>query len=126
MMRFLVLLLIIAPVTLAHVINQSHMHWMHSGLDTNDVPTQLTQFTIYCDRDDGTDSVTYHVLDPAARSATIAEMALPDGEWTCTSTASNAYGESERSSPVSFLLVNGVKVNPAVPAAPYNFIMETS
>ena len=124
MKKGLIALLLVAPLALAHVIGQSHLHWLHDGVDTNGDPTELTQFTIYCDRDDGTDSVTYPVYDPGARSVTTSEMGLSDGAWTCTATATNAFAESDRSAPVSFFLSAGVKVNPVAPAAPYSLSIE--
>ena len=122
--RVLIVLLLVAPLALAHVIGQSHLHWLHDGVDTNGDPTVLTQFTIYCDKDDGSESVTYPVLDPTATSATTSEMGLSDGAWTCTMTATNAFAESARSEPLSFFLSNGVRVNPVAPAAPYAFTIE--
>lgn len=126
MKKGLIALLLVAPLALAHVIGQSHLHWLHDGVDTNGDPTVVTEYTVYCDRDDGTNSVAYPVLDPTARSVTTSEMGLTDGAWTCTMTATNAFAESDRSAPLSFFLSGGVRVNPVAPAAPYSLTIEVN
>lgn len=128
MKRFLALLLLLAPLTLtAHLTDQMHLDWEHSGTDINGNPTTLSGFTIYCGQQSRAYTYSEAIPDASQRSIDFAAMSLTDGAWYCAISAVNVFGvESAYSNEVLFQMAGGEMIPPSrvpAPAAPSLYLV---